>query len=439
MSKPSPLPRAVAVAAVLAVLALSRVLAADAAPAAPAGLADKIDFTRYLPEWTSHEVAGVAFWKFILSFLFVLAGLAFRKISDHILEQRLIPFLAAKTRSNYDEMIARAASKPLGALFLLAGLVAGVMVLPLPAEPDIRSVAAGVFKALFAADVLWFMFRIVDVGVHYLSSLAARTESKLDDQLVPLLRKALKATTALVWFVWLVQLLGYSVSSLLAGLGIGGLAVALGLQETLSNFFGSVVILLDRPFKVGDWVQLEGVEGVIEDIGFRSTRIRTFQGTLVSVPNQKVATTTIDNCSKMPKRRVMHSIGLTYETTPEQMEQAVEMIRSLILADEGVDSNLVVVRFSEFGNFSLNITVLYFTKAIIFAEHLTTRERLNLAIMRALNAMGVSIAFPTQTLYLEGRQAPQMPLAASPAEARSVPSITLPPGPIRPAADGSGA
>jgi MscS family membrane protein len=132
-----------------------------------------------------------------------------------------------------------------------------------------------VLKVLLAADVLWFLFRSVDVGVQCLAKLARRTDSRLDDQLIPLIRKALKITIGIVCFLWVVQLLGFSISSLIAGLGIGGLAVALALQDPLGNFFGSVFLFLDRPFGVGDWIKMDNVEGIVEDIGFRSTRVRT--------------------------------------------------------------------------------------------------------------------------------------------------------------------
>jgi MscS family membrane protein len=254
----------------------------------------------------------------------------------------------------------------------------------------------------FAADVVWFLFRVVDVAVEYLGRLAKRTQSKLDDQLVPLVRKALKVTIGVVCGVWVVQLLGYSVSSLLAGLGIGGLAVALALQDSLANFFGSVFIFLDRPFAVGDTVKIGDVTGTVEQIGFRSTRIRTWPATLVSIPNKTVAESVVDNWSKMPKRRVFQTVGVTYETTAEQMEKAVAAIRRILESDEGVDQEFIVVRFSDFGASSLDIIVYYFTKAIAYADHLAMKERVNLAIMRAMQDLGLSIAFPTRTVYFEG-------------------------------------
>ncbi len=372
----------------------------------PGGMADTISPTKLgaiaterasrWPRWTQHEILGVAAWQFLLAFVFVLLGLVLKRVSDFVFEKKIIP-LAEKTPFEFDTLVATAASKPVGYLLLIWGLYTAVSILPLPDGP-----VAGVAKVLVDATIVWFLFRSVDVGVHYLSRLAARTESKLDDQLVPMLKKALKVTIGVIGFVWIVQHLGYSVSSLIAGLGIGGLAVALALQDTLANFFGAVFLFLDRPFAVGDWIKLGDVEGVVEEIGFRSTRVRTWPATLVTVPNKTVANATVDNWSRMPKRRVTQTVGVTYETTADQMEQVVKAIREIVENDEGVDKEFIVIRFTDFGESSLNILVYYFTRATALADHLATKERINLAIMRTVRAMGLSIAFPTRTIYFEG-------------------------------------
>ena len=179
--------------------------------------------------------------------------------------------------------------------------------------------------------------------------------------------------------------------------------MALALQDTLSNFFGSVFIFLDRPFVVGDLVKIGDVEGTVEDVGFRSTRIRTYPATLVSIPNKTIANAAIDNLSKRPKRRVMQTIGVTYDTTAAQMELAVAAIKAIIEKDDGVDKDVIAVKFSEFGDSSLDIMVIYFTMDVSFEEHFATRERINLAIMRKLEEHGLSTAFPTRSVYIENR------------------------------------
>src|SRR5690606_26324065 len=143
--------------------------------------------------------------------------------------------------------------------------------------------------------------------------------------------------------------------------------VALALQDTLANFFGSVFIFLDRPFVVGDWVRVEDTEGIVEEIGFRSTRIRTWPKAQVAIPNKTVASVTVDNWTRMPKRRIFETIGVTYETTADQMEKAVASIREILENEEGVDQEFIVVRFESFGDSSLDIRVYCFTKATDYA------------------------------------------------------------------------
>ena len=362
-------------------------------------VAPQLDLSQHFPNWAQREVAGIAVWQFVSAFVLILLGLVLKKVSDLTFERKLIPLLE-KTPFAIDNLLASAISKPLGYLFLLGGVSGALAVLPLPAEPNVRGFVFGALKVLAAALLLWFLFRVVDVVVEHLGRLAERTESKLDDQLLPLVRKALKATIGVVCFVWVIQLLGYSVSSLLAGLGIGGLAVALALQDTLANFFGSIFIFLDRPFTVGDWIKVAGTEGTVEQIGFRTTRIRTWPATLVSIPNKTVANEVIDNWSRMPKRRVSQAIGVTYETRADQMQNAVSAIRGILEGDEGVDQEFMLIRFTDFGEFSLNILVYYFTRDITWDEHLATKERVNLAIMSMLEELGLSIAFPTRTIHL---------------------------------------
>jgi len=360
-----------------------------------------LDLSSYFPEWGRREVVGVAIWQFVGAFLCILAGLVLKRVSDFVFEKKLIPALE-RTRVGFDNVVATAAGKPIGYLLLLGGAAGAFAVLPLPREPNVHGFVFGALKVLLAATITWLLFRLVDAGVMELEALAERTESKLDDQLVPLVQKALKVTIGVIAGVWVVQLLGYSVSSLLAGLGIGGLAVALALQDTLGNFFGSVFIFLDRPFAVGDWIKVDDVEGIVEDIGFRSTRIRTWPATQITIPNKTVANATIDNWSRMPKRQVWQTVGVTYETGPEQMEKAVETVRDIVENDEGVDKEFTVIRFTDFGESSLNIMVYYYTTATGWDDHLATKERINLRIMRTLRDMGLEIAFPTQTVHFAG-------------------------------------
>jgi len=176
----------------------------------------------------------------------------------------------------------------------------------------------------------------------------------------------------------------------------------LAAKESLSNIFGSIVILLDRPFKVGDWIEMNGLEGTIEEIGLRTTRVRTFANSLITVPNAKWTTSAINNWSRMQKRRISTKIGVTYDTTPEQIEALVETIRGLIRSDEGLRDEFFLVNFDGFGPSSLDIFIYCFTKTTQWGEYLTVKERFFLNIAREVHKAGLQFAFPTQTVHLAG-------------------------------------
>lgn len=354
----------------------------------------------HIPSWVSKKIMGVELWQILFAILFILLGFVIKKISDFIFEKKIIPFFR-KTRIEVDNILLEALSKPLGFLILLAGIYAALAVLPLPTSPDINGFVVNACKVATAIIILWFLFRLVDAGTKSLVRIASRTESKLDEQMVPFISRAVKIVMTIITLLWILQLSGYNISSLLAGLGIGGLAVALALQETLANFFGSVAVFADRPFKIGDLVKIGDIMGTVEEIGFRSTRIRTLEATLVSIPNKTVANSIIDNMSMREKRRVLQTIGVTYETTADQMEKATSEIKQIISNDPDVDPEFIVVNFSDFGDSSLDITVIYFVKGIDYKEYLATKERINLAIMRKLEELGLSIAFPTRSIYIE--------------------------------------
>ena len=218
---------------------------------------------------------------------------------------------------------------------------------------------------------------------------------------MPLIKKTLGVVFAVLAAITIAQRMGIDVKAFIAGLGIGGLAFALAAQDTLSNFFGSLVVAVDRPFRVGEFVRIGSAEGTVEDIGLRSTKLRTGARTQVVIPNKMVANEIVTNLSRMPQRRVDQTIGLTYHTTPVQMQALLEDIRGLLRADPEVHQQLIAVNFTGYSESSLDIGIVYFAANPDWQKHLDLRERVNLRIMRAVAARGLSFAFPTQTLHVE--------------------------------------
>ena len=209
--------------------------------------------------------------------------------------------------------------------------------------------------------------------------------------------------------------LGINITSLIAGLGLGGLAVALAAQDTFRNLLGGVTIFADRPFQVGDWVVVGNIEGTVEYVGFRSARVRTFYNSVVTVPNARMVDTYVDNMGLRQWRRYKATLGVAYHTTPDQMPAFTEGIRALIRANPSMRKDYYIVEFLDFGATSLEILVYCFITAPDWNAELRTRHVVNLDIMRLAEELGVEFAFPTQTLHvasLPGQPA-EVPTAAA--------------------------
>ncbi|MCK5852947.1 mechanosensitive ion channel family protein [bacterium] len=351
----------------------------------------------YLPAWTHSKILNVKIWQILAAFIFILLGLILRKINNYIFIHRK-GFVIGKNAVT--KQILDALSRPLGTLWAFSGLAVALTIIPIDEISRLKKLKSHFLLIGFAIIIIWSLFKIIDVMVAYLKVYTQKTKTTLDDQLLPLFRKTAKVLVFIIVFIWVAQALNYKVSTLIAGLGLGGFAIALGLQDTLANLFGSIFILFDRPFKVGDRIQVEGVDGIVEEIGMRSTKIRTLSKTLASIPNKTVASTKIDNFAEMTKRKVTQTIGVTYDTTADQMEQAVTEIKELILANDEIDDDFILVRFNDFGDSSLNISIIYFTKAVDYDGHLAVKEKVNLDIMRKLVDLGLSMAFPSRSVYI---------------------------------------
>ena len=340
-------------------------------------------------------------WQYIGFCLALAATFIARVLLKHFLYGWLMK-LSERTATEVDDRLLAAIRKPVLFVIIISGFYLALGILTLPTDPvNAPRFIQALFTSLLIVAAAWFLFSAVDVLDLYFKRFTEKTESKLDDQLAPIIRRILRIIVVLMALVMIVQNLGYSVSSLLAGLGLGGLAFALAARDSLANMFGSLTIFTDRPFQVGDWVKAGGAEGTVEEVGFRSTRIRTFEKTLITIPNSKVANSAIENMNARSTRRVKITLGLTYDTTADQMEQALEAVREIVRSHPGVDQGYWLVYFTDFGASSLDIFVYYFSKSTVWAEYLEVRQDVNLKIMRKLAGMGLEFAFPSQTVYVK--------------------------------------
>ncbi len=355
-----------------------------------------------LSQLTDLDFGGNSGARFGMFFVMLLGTFVLRKIVLGIYKRWFLR-AAEKTSWEFDDKLIPAMAGPIGAMAYVVGFFLSVSVLSL--SPSVDVVILRVFQASTMTVLFWGLLRGVDVMAEVMVDVAKEKDMGVY-HFIPLIKKTTRIFLIVVAVVLVVQNLGYSVGSLLAGMGIGGLALALAAQESLANFFGSVSIVADRPFKVGDWIQVGSqVDGDVEEIGLRSTKVRTWSKSLMTIPNKVLANEIIENWSRMPKRRVKQYVGVTYSTSPENMEGLVEDIRQLLRSDEGVDQDFILVNFTDFGESALQILVYYFTSTTAWLAHMDIRQRVNLKIMKAVEARGSSIAFPTRTLHIESGSA----------------------------------
>ena len=342
----------------------------------------------------------ITYRQYGLAMLAVLVALATKKLFAFLLT-RLIAPLTRRTETDLDDLLLECMRKPLELLVLILGLFVAVQILKLPVEPtDVRGGAYALLRALITIAGGWALFNMAGVFGRYLEALSTKTDNDLDDHLVPFVRKSLRVFIVILAGIMVIQNLGYSTSGLLASLGIGGMALAFASKDALANIFGSLMIIFDRPFKIGDHVLAGSMEGTVEEVGFRSTKIRTPARTLISVPNSIIANMPLDNVSRMPRRRIKLTIGLTYATTPAQMREAVAQLRAMLTTHAEIDPENVQVNFNDFGASSLDIAVTCFTIPTALGEHLNIREDVCLKVMDIIEELGLTFALPSRSVYL---------------------------------------
>lgn len=313
--------------------------------------------------------------------------------------------LTARTETTLDDELIGAWQKPVAAFIAVVGTIVAIKVLKLTPEADH---ALSYFKTIALCVVaLWFFISTVSCILDHMQAVA-KAKGTAVAAFMPWIKKSVITLFLIFGVLIAAQSLGADVKAFLAGLGIGGLAFALAAQDTIANVFGSVVVAVDQPFRIGEFVQIGAHQGTVEDIGLRSTKLRTPQRTLIAIPNKTVAADAINNFSRMPQRRVDQTIGLTYASKSSQIEGLLEGIRGLLKNDPDVHQDFVTVHFLNYGACSLDIQIIYFTADPDPRKSFVTRERINLAIMRLVETHGLSFAFPTQTIEFSGAIAERM-------------------------------
>ena len=349
------------------------------------------------PAWFEDSYLGIEVEQFLgLAILIAIAVLTYAIIS-----QALKLYVRARFHDDDHEFWEEERGRLGRALWALAVAITFLLGFPILNFPvAVENIIDQIASLLGAGALVLLGFRGVDIFTDVLKRRAELTESRLDDQLVPLTNSALKIATLVIGMLFILGNLGINITSLVAGLGLGGLAVALAAQDTFRNLLGGVTIFADRPFQVGDWVVVGNIEGTVEYVGFRSARVRTFYNSVVTVPNARMVDTYVDNMGLRQWRRYKATLSVAYHTTPDQMQAFTEGIRALIRANPSMRKDYYIVEFLDFGATSLEILVYCFITAPDWNAELRTRHVVNLDILRLAEELGVEFAFPTQTLHV---------------------------------------
>lgn len=350
--------------------------------------------------WFQSTLGGNEVWRFMVWLLAVLvAGIAGRVARFYLV--KVAEAVEARNRFVLASFLKAMGKAAVFALVVIA-LKTGLHLLVL--SPAVSSFAVASTHVLVVLATGYVLYCMVDVVSSAMERAAARTPSKLDDMLAPMVRSSLRVTVVVLCLVQVATVLSDKpLTSILAGLGVGGLAVALAAQETIKNFFGSITVLTDKPFELGDRIMVDKYDGVVENVGFRSTRIRTFDGDLVTIPNGDLAGKGIQNAGKRPYLRRVMNIGLTYDTSAEKVGRAMEIIRETLADQPHADPSMPPrVVFKDFGSSSLDIMVIYWFCKVDYWEFMEFNEKVNMELLRRFREAGIELAFPSQTVYVAG-------------------------------------
>jgi MscS family membrane protein len=329
---------------------------------------------------------GNSFENWGFSLLIIIGAVVLNKLVSFI-NRQVLRKIAAKSEGRFDDILLDSLEKPVMFGIILAALWFAAARLNM--DTDILDIIKKSYRILIAINITWFASK-------FTGSLISEYGERMDSRLLPLIKRTVLIVIWAIGIVTALNNVGVAITSILGVLGVGGVSVALAAQDTIKNIFGGITIYTDAPFRLGDIIQFDAYEGTVQDIGLRSTRIVTYEGRIVSVPNYKLMDASVINISAEPSRRTIVKLGLTYDTSPQKMKESIEILKKLPENVTEIEENTVAV-FSDFGDFALIITYIYYIKKNLDIRESTSK--VNFEILRRFNEAGLNFAFPTQTVY----------------------------------------
>ncbi len=348
------------------------------------------DIQIYLNSFSEYGIVKIAI-ALMVFFIFLFL----RKLFSLVVIKSIKKF-TSKTKSDLDDKLIKIFSEPMKFLFIIFGLSAFFSILEVK-----TTFSQNLLKSLFTFVLFWIFYGSIELIKEPVFKFGKKFGSDLSKEIANFSLKIIKIFVISVAIVSILQIWGINVSAFIASLGLGGLAFALAAKDTAANLFGSLAILADKAIKTGEWIKVNGVEGIVEDIGMRTTKIRTFEKSLITMPNQIIANSPIENFSRRGIRRIKTRIGLDYNTTNEQLKKIIHDIKSMLKSHPDISQDsTILVNFDRFEDSSLSLFLYYFANTANWKRYLEIKEDTYLKIIKIVQKHGSSFAFPTQTIYL---------------------------------------
>lgn len=328
-------------------------------------------------------------------FLFFL--LLHRIFAKYVL--RFLRRFSKRINSQFLPKLFTAFERPLFWFFVILGLYMAIIYYPY--FDHTQALFIKILKSFFVIVVTWGLLNLMSSSSHFFQFINEKTNVHLDDILIPFLSRIFQFIIIMIALSIILQEFNYQIGGLITGLGLGGLAVSLAAQDALKNLFGGIVIVMEKPFTINEWISTPSVEGVVEDISFRSTKVRTFEQALVTVPNATLVNEPITNWSKMGKRRIQLSIPVPFDTSSNVLTTVVHDIESLLAKHEGIHDETIIVNVNDFDERGIHLFIYCFTKTTAYEAYLQVREEVHLQILDILAKHGVTIGKPSRAVYVQ--------------------------------------
>jgi len=349
----------------------------------------------YASVLTKH-IGGIPIGNIIMALVSFFFFLLLRKLFATLVIQVLHP-LAKSTQNNYDERILLALKGPIAFIFIIIGVRLFFALLFLES-----AIIDNIISSMIAYNLFWAFYELVNALRGLVYHFTSRFNPELSYEVGNFILAILKGIIIVIGLGTILEVWGINIGGLIAGLGIGGLAFALAAKDTAANLFGSIALLLDKSIRLGEWIKIGDVEGTVEDIGMRTTKIRSFGKSLITLPNQMIANSPIENFSRRGIRRIKMTLGVTYSTSAGQMQNILIDIKEMLKNHEGIaQKETMLVNFTSFDDSSMGIFIYTFTNTSNWQAYMDIKEDVNLKIMEIIEKNGSEFAFPSQSLYIE--------------------------------------